>query len=253
VVRKYNIPLEEPGVEVQFPTLSLSISPRGVSTVLVILAGGALLFLLTAPMFRVEGPQVRGTSYISRDAVLNAAGLEGSNLFLVSPSEIGMEITRTIPGIHQANVTVDTSGEVWMDVVERAPILLWAQSGKEYWVDAEGVIYPATQKLEGLVRVEVQDQGPQILLDEQSDLDPQVVINTLEMAVALPSGSRIVYDKAHGLGMLDTGGWTVYFGNSGQIEQKMETYHRLLQKLNAAGIRPSIVDVSDLWQPFYRR
>jgi hypothetical protein len=33
----------------------------------------------------------------------------------------------------------------------------------------------------------------------------------------------------------------------------MEIYRRLAQRFMARGIRPSLVDVQDIWQPFYLR
>jgi cell division septal protein FtsQ len=250
--RRVNIPLDDRGVEVQFPTLSLAVSPRTFATVLAVLAGAAILFLISASTFRAGAPVVNGVAIVPADDVLKAAGIDGANLFLLSPAEIGDRIVQRIPGIRQVSVLVDLTGRVSINVVERVPILLWEQDGLDYWVDSQGVVYPATETLAGLVKVEVPGQGPQLAPDGQAYLDPSLVVNALEMAVALPSGSRILYDTAHGLGMSDPGGWTVYFGTSGNIELKMETYQRLLQKLNAAGIRPAVVDVSDLWQPYYR-
>jgi hypothetical protein len=249
----HHIRLEEPGVEVQLPAISLSFTPRGLAMILAALAAGALLFLLTAPVFRAGVPVVEGNNYIPADAVVNAVNVQGVNFLLLSPADVRDEILRRIPGVRQANVIVEPSGAVRLDIEERAPILLWVQNGEEYWVDADGVIYPVTKNVEGLVRVEVGEQGPQIAIDGGADVDPGVVINALEMAVSLPSGSQIVYDTRHGLGMLDAGGMAVYFGTSGQIEQKMEIYRRLSQRFAATGVRPILVDVADIWQPFYLR
>jgi cell division septal protein FtsQ len=248
-----HIRLEEPGVEVQLPAISVSCPPRALAVIVAGLAAGALLFLLTAPTFRAGQPAVEGNHYVSADAVVNAADVQGINFLLLSPADVRAEILRRIPGIRGVNVVVEPSGAVRLEIEERAPILLWSQAGKEYWADADGVIYPVTKPVEGLVRVDVRDQGPEIMIDGEADVDPRVVINALEMAVSLPVGSRIVYDTTHGLGMLDTGGMAVYFGSSGQIEQKMEIYRRLAQRFAATGTRPSLVDVADIWQPFYLR
>ncbi len=248
-----HIRLEEPGVEVQLPAISLSFTPRGLAMILAAVSAGALLFLLTAPTFLAGAPVVEGSQYVPADAVVNAADVEGMNFLLISPAEVREEILRRIPGVRDVSVLVEPSGAVRLALAERAPILLWAQNGEEYWVDADGVVYPVTGAVKGLVRVEVRDQGPAIGLDGESDVDPAVVINALEMAVSLPEGSRIVYDMRHGLGMLDAGGVAVYFGTSGQIEQKMEIYRRLAQRFVVTGVRPSLVDVADIWQPFYLR
>ena len=249
----YNIPLAEPGVEVQLPVLTLSFSPRGLATILSGLACAGLLFLLTAPMFRVEAPVVRGLQYLSADSILTASDLPGSNMFLISPGFVESEIVRKIPAVQSAAVNVDFDGTVTVTVREREPILLWVQESNSYWVDAEGVFFPALADRSDLVRLEVRETGLPITFDDKSDIDPAVVVHALELTVALPSGTQLIYDAGHGLGMMDPGGWMVYFGNSGMIDQKLDVYRRLMDFLGGRGIRPGMVSVENLRQPFYRR
>ncbi len=253
VQRMYNLPLAEPGVEVQLPVLTLSFSPRGLATILSGLACAGLLFLLTAPMFRVEAPTVRGLQYLSADSILTASDLPGSNRFLISPSVVESEIVRKIPAVHSATVAVDFDGTVTVTVREREPILLWVQESNSYWVDAEGVFFPALADRSDLVRLEVRETGLPITFDDKADIDPAVVVHALELTVALPSGTQLIYDAGHGLGMMDPGGWMVYFGNSGMINQKLDVYRRLMDSLGGRGIRPGMVSVENLRQPFYRR
>jgi hypothetical protein len=253
VQRMYNLPLADPGVEVQLPVLTLSFSPRGLATILSGLACAGLLFLLTAPMFRVETPVVRGLQYLSADSILTASDLPGSNRFLISPAFVESEIVRKIPAVHSASVNVDFDGTVTVTVQEREPILLWVQEKKSYWVDAEGVFFPALADRSDLVRLEVRETGLPITFDAEADIDPLVVVHALELTVALPSGTQLIYDAGHGLGMMDPGGWMVYFGNSGMIDQKLDVYRRLMDFLSGKGIRPGMVSVENLRQPFYRR
>jgi hypothetical protein len=253
VQRMYNIPLADPGVEVQLPGLMLSFSPRGLATILSGLACAGLLFLLTAPMFRVEAPLVRGVQYLSADSILTASALPGSNMFLISPAFAEGEILRKIPAVRNASVSVDFDGAVTVTVQEREPILLWVQETNSYWVDAEGVFFPALADRTDLVRLEVREMGLPIAFDGEADIDPAVVVHALELTVALPSGTPLIYDAGHGLGMMDPGGWMVYFGNSGMIDQKLDVYRRLMDSLTGRGIRPGMVSIENLRQPFYRR
>jgi hypothetical protein len=245
--------LADPGVEVQVPVLTLSFSPAALAMAVAGLACAGLLFLLTAPMFRVEIPQVRGLQYLTPDAVVNAAGLTGGNVFLVSPADAAAEIVRKIPAVQSAAVTVDVEGKVTIAVLERDPILLWVQDGGSYWVDSNGVFFPALAERSDLVRLEVRAQGPAIAFDGAADIDPLVIVHTLELTVALPSGTQLIYDAGHGLGMMDPGGWMVYFGTSGDIPQKLDMYRRLIDSLTGQGIRPGMISIENLQQPFYRR
>ncbi len=99
VHRVYSIALESPGVEVQLPALAVSFSPRSLAILVAGLACAGLLFMLTGPMFRAEEPQIVGLQNISADAVNAAAGLGGSNLFLISPSAVEQQILAKIPAI----------------------------------------------------------------------------------------------------------------------------------------------------------
>jgi hypothetical protein len=253
VHRMVSIPLADPGVEVQFPALTVTFSPRSLAILVAGVACAGMLFLLTGPMFRARVPRIEGVQYLSADSVAEASRLEGSNLFLISPAAVEAEILKRIPSVRSAQVSIDFSGEVRVAVREREPILLWTQKGESYWVDSEGVFFPALTERADLVRVDVQDTGPQIAFDRAADIDPEVVIQALELTVALPTGTRILYDAQHGLGMADIDGWTAYFGTSGQIDRKMDLYRRVVSALAAEGIRPLYVSVENLRQPFYRR
>ncbi|MBN1438413.1 MAG: FtsQ-type POTRA domain-containing protein [Anaerolineales bacterium] len=251
--RMYSIPLAERGAEVQLPAVTISFSPRSLAVLLAGLACAGLLFLLTSPNFQVRSAQIEGLRHLSPDGVFSASGLQGGNLFLISPAAAEAEILRKIPAVRRASVSVEVNGEVTVRILEREPILLWIQENASFWVDAEGVFFPALAERSDLVRLEVREQGLAIALDGAADIDPQVVVQALELTVALPSGTRLIYDVRHGLGMMDPGGWMVYFGTSGQIVRKLDAYRRLVDSLTARGIRPGMVSVENLRQPFYRR
>jgi len=253
VHRVYSIALESPGVEVQFPALVVSFSPHSLAILVAGLACAGLLFMLTGPMFRAESPQIGGLQYISADAVAEASGISGNNLFLISPAGVELQILNRIPAIRSVQVSIGVSGGVRVGVREREPILLWTQNGSSYWVDADGVFFPVLGDREDLVRVDVQEKGPQIAFDRVPDIDPDVVIQALQLTLVLPSGTRLLYDVDHGLGMADIDGWTAYFGTTGEIDLKMDVYRRLVSALSSEGIRPAFVSVENLRQPFYRR
>jgi cell division septal protein FtsQ len=251
--RMHNIPLSERGVEVQVPAISLSFSPRAGAVTIAAAMGFALLFLLTTRMFEAGTPVVQGVNYLSAESVADASGVDGVNLFLISADEINRTLPQHMPGVKQADLSVSWDGTVTIDIQERAPILMWEQGGSQYWVDAEGVIFPAQRPLDGLVSVRVPDHGPTLTMDGKPNILPEVVASALELTVALPAGSSIVYDSQNGLGMQDANGWPAYFGDSGNIPAKLAVYSGLVNNLMSRGIRPVYVNISDVRQPYYRR
>lgn len=249
----YSIALEQPGVEVQLPVLTLSFSPRALAAVLAGLACAGLLFALSSPLFRAGAPRIDGLQHLNPDGIAAAADLQGGSLFLISPAEVAERILAKVPALRSVAVTVDPVGEVVLTVREREPILLWVQEDGSYWVDAEGVFFPVLADRGDLIRLEVREKGPAIAFDGEPDIDPALIVRALELTVALPSGTQLVYDGRHGLGMMDPGGWMVYFGTTGGVEQKLDVYRRLMESLGARGIRPSMVSVERLGRPYYRR
>jgi hypothetical protein len=251
--RVHSIPLNDRGVEVQMPALSLSMTPRAAAGILAVVAGFALLFLLTTRLFHAGVPQIIGANYLSPESVADSSGIDGANLFLLSSDGMGRTLPQHMPGVKSADLSVGFGGDVTLTIEERVPILLWEQGGSTYWVDAEGVIFPAARPLDGLVKVTVPDHGPTLTLDGKPNVSPEVVDSALQLTVALPAGSRIVYDAQHGLGMQDANGWPVYFGDFGNIAAKLSVYNGLVESLRARGIRPLLVNVSNVRQPFYKR
>lgn len=233
--------------------MTVSFSPRALAGILAGIASVALFFLLTSPTFLVSVLEVRGLGYLSADAVAGAANVEGTNFFMLSPVEVEQGILRRIPSVREANVSVDITGKVTVEVFERAPVLLWVQDGKSYWVDSAGVIFPVMMETPGLVQVDVIAGGPVISFDGLAGIDPDQVVQALEIRLAFPDGIEIIFDGRHGLGIIDANGWTVYFGFSGPIREKIDCYLRLADDLNARGIRPSLISVENLQHPYYHR
>jgi hypothetical protein len=253
VHRMYSIPLEQPGVEVQLPVRTLSFSPRSLAAILAVLACAGLLFALTSPMFQMKDLQVRGLQHLNPDGVAAAADVQGGNLFLLSPADMAGRILDKIPAVRGVSVSVGTDGTVVIDVREREPILLWVQDGTSYWVDADGVFFPALGERSDLIRLEEREKGVEITFDGAADIDPAWIVQALELTVALPSGTQLLFDLRHGMGMMDPGGWMVYFGKNGDVDGKLDVYRRLMESLGARGIRPGLVSVEHLGQPYYRR
>jgi hypothetical protein len=249
--RRYDIAVGGPNVEVLIPSIPFAFSARTLAVLLIAGWGGLLLFLLTASSFQAGVPEIRGNTYLPPGAVASASGVQGRNVFLLTPSRVSAQLVQHQPGVKAAEVAVLWPNRIQVTVQERAPILDWTQGGEEFWVDAEGVFFPVTKPLNGLVRVEVPQSGPPIPGDSEPAISPQVVQGALQLMVALPQAGHVVYDQQRGLGITDPRGWPVYFGQAKDLAIKADLYQRVVSNLLAKGIRPKLVSVENPEQPYF--
>jgi hypothetical protein len=251
--RRYDIAVGGPNVEVLIPSIPITFSARSLAVFLAMGLVGLLLFLLMASSFEAGIPQVQGNSLLPSEAIASASGVQGRNVFMLSPSKVSAQLALSEPGVKKAVVSVLWPNRVQVTIQERAPILDWTQGGQEFWVDAEGVFFPVAKPLDGLVRVEVPENGPAIPAGGQPAISPEVVQGALQLMVALPQAGHVVYDQQRGLGIVDPRGWPVYFGDATDLAAKADLYQRVVSDLLSKGIRPKLVSVENPEQPYYMR
>jgi cell division septal protein FtsQ len=105
-------------------------------------------WLLTAPRFALAAVEVRGTSRLSEEEILAAAGIRpGENFFSVHPEQVVFRLT-AIPLVRHAHVIRAFPNRVTLVVEERRPFTL-VHAGRLYWMDEEGV--PLVQEPQAVV------------------------------------------------------------------------------------------------------
>ena len=62
----------------------------------------------------------------------------------------------------------------------------------------------------------------------------------------------LYYDSVHGLSYQDGRGWRGYFGVGADMDIKLAVYETLIEDLEARGLVPVYIDVSNPDAPFYR-
>ncbi len=249
--RRYDIALGQPGVEVSLPGIPLSFNARTLAIALALVCGAGMLFFLSGASFEAGVPEVRANNYLPAEVIANAAGVQGKNVFSLSPRAVNAALVTGNPGIREAHVSVGWPNRVTLTVEERVPILAWQQGAARFWVDAEGVFFVAPGDREGLVAVDVPEAGPEVRLDSQPSIEPQVVSGALQLMAAFPQMAPVVYDARRGLGLHDPRGWAVYFGTAADVGRKADLYQRVISGILARGVIPQWVSVEDLRQPYY--
>jgi len=249
--RRYDIALGQPGVEVSLPGIPIAFNARTLAIILALACGAGMLFFLTGATFEAGMPDVRGNDYIPAEIIAAASGVTGENVFSLSARTVNRTLLASNPGVREVGLSVSWPNHVTLNVKERVPILSWQQDGAGYWVDAEGVFFPALGEREGLVAVEVPDSGPQVLLTSEPSISPQVVSGALQLMASFPEMGPLAYDASRGLGLHDPRGWAVYFGTATDIGQKADLYQRVISGILGRGVIPQWVSVEDMRQPYY--
>lgn len=119
---------------------------------------GTLAALLTAPTFRVRTIDVSGDHLLSRDAVLAAARVPQSSLFVVDGEAIESRLTQ-LPWVRSATVTTQLPSTVHIALTEWQPDVLLRRGSASTFVAADGATLPFTDSTAAA------RQGVALLLD----------------------------------------------------------------------------------------
>ena len=224
----------------------------------------ALYFLWTSPTFQVQGAEVRGAERIPAYMIDNAMYIHHRPIFVVEPDVLERQLRRTFPGLTQVAVGIAFPARVVVTVEERVPVLAWEQDGRLWWIDANGVAFPARGEVEALPRVVASSAPPDSTLPEidssretesfaQVFIAPEMIAPILKLFDHLPDGATLDYDHRHGFGWQDPRGWQIYFGvDVTYIDAKLSLYQNVVAQLEREGVQPVLISVEHLNAPYYR-
>ena len=264
--RHYEIAFNTSRTSVRTPGITLpTLGPRLVSGILIIVMGLFLLTLWNSTIFQITGARVIGNQRLSESEINAALQVIGKPIFTAVPEEIRKDLNSVYPDIASVNVKIGLPNQVIINIKERTPMILWQEvDGNAYWIDSQGVKFPARGQAENLVTV-IAHGEPQIPPVETSDssgnnsgktnafIDPAMIKTITELAAIAPAGAAITFDPSYGLGWSDPRGWLVYFGeNTQNVSMKMTIYQAIIDKLTQEGVQPTMISVEYLDAPFYR-
>ena len=232
---------------------------------LVAVAAGAL-WLALDDRFYIYHANVVGAVRVSHDEVFRASGLLGLHILWARPAEIETRVLAALPTLESARVACRLrppalsaglpAASCTITVVERQPRVMWDEDGQLWWIDAEGVIFPASTSLppmggdEGgadawLVR------GP-LPRDGDSRLDERVRVALAELwAAGADVSPPFTYVPGRGLVFTDERGWRVIVGQGPGMAGRLQVLEWLAADLEARGLTPRFVDVRFSDAPYY--
>lgn len=231
---------------------------RWVSLSIAVLMLVALIVLLIGRMFHVTRIEVGGTQDIAAEEIYTLSGIADQHILWVDPAEVEQRVVAS-PNIAAAEVYVEWPTRVVVLVREREPAIVWEQGGKQYWVDGRGHLMVLRRDIPELVKVVNEGDvipfecpGPACTEAGEVTINPDVVLGTQQLKTLRNNIEMLYYDPVHGLSYQDGRGWRGYFGVGADMELKLAVYETLIEELEARGITPTYIDVSNPDAPFYR-
>jgi cell division septal protein FtsQ len=236
---------------------------------------GVLLF---GPLFQVKTISFSGlerANQVNLEAILD---LRNVSIVSVNPLALQNKLQAKFPELAAVSVQVSLPNSVSVAVRERQPVMAWKVKDKVYWIDPEGILFPANGAVDGLMTIESDDLPPlvsekkvtgapadltaaNLALDAYQSLftqpKQQVDISLLNAAMLLtsqmPANATLVFSKASGLGWNDERGWKAYFGiDLSNIDTKLTLYQAIVDQLTQKNIKPVVISVEQILSPFYR-
>ncbi len=223
---------------------------------LVVIVGG--LWLALDNRFYVYHADVTGAIRVSPNEVFRASGLLGLHALWVRPAAVEARILAELPGLESARVDCGVlDEECTIAVVERQPRVTWDEDGKLWWIDADGVIFPASPPFippnEGERGREAEGwlvHGP-LPRDGDGRLDERVRAALSELWSAGADVSRLLYVPDRGLTFTDERGWRIILGQGPGMAERWRALELLTGDLEVRGLTPRFVDVRFFDAPYY--
>ena len=245
---------------VHAPAFNLpKLGPRWISAGLTLLLCLVLYSMWTAKAFIVSAAEVTGNQRLDAAEVSAALGVTGQPIFKAIPFQIESNLRTAFPDLAGVSVQVGFPNHIYVDLVERIPILLWSQGENITWIDSTGVSFMPRGNVQGLIPIASNGNPPQLSgaskqsVYDQPFIDPALVQAIVALYPQVPAGSPMIYDPNYGMGWQDPHGWSVYFGqNTQDIPMKEKVYQAILDTINKQGIQPKLISVEYLDAPFYK-
>lgn len=271
------VPLKSKGAVLQIPALpNLHIGWRFISGAIFILSLAVVITFSSLDAFKVSAVTLEGAERLTAETLNAQLGLTGASIVKVHPGEIETQVAELFPGLSGVKVSAGLPASVIVKVVERQPLIAWYQDGVTYWIDAEGILFPAsgetpvsqtvyatgnppsgyvppTETTDEETTAENETEPDSTTVPGPTSTTPEFVQGVLSLWTYLPKDSVLQYDPQYGLGWQDPQGWLVYFGKDIEnIDLKLVEYEMIIAKLSEENLNPALISLEFLHAPFYR-
>jgi hypothetical protein len=273
--RKMFIPLGMPGVELHMPAIP-DIKPgwRLASGLIVILMSMLMFSMWKGAVFQISAPEINGLKRLTPADIEAVLNINGSPILKFDPQAAQLAIEKSFPELKEVNVQVNPPAQVVIDAKERQPVISWEANGKTSWIDKDGIVFPPRGDGGSLINVKSDTVPPLFKLPEMdssatpaasnSESTPGANLQTermdttlfqaiLDLTKKLPDGTVLEYSEQEGLGWTDPEGWKVSLGLLiDDLDVKITIYKGIVDYVRKEGINPSLINVAQVYAPYYR-
>ncbi len=217
---------------------------------LLLLIGGITMWLLLDERWYLMGNDMHivGTRspQIARDVAI-ASDLLGWHGLRLRPRAAEALIVAQVPTITKAQVSCSRfPATCTLTVTERTPVLNWVTGNEVYWLDGEGLYFPAHEVQSGLPIV----RGP-LPATEKPYAFVQVLQGVKALAALGVETEQLEYHPQRGLIWTDAQGRRVAFGVGADMQTRWQIYNALIAHLDTRNIFPWAIDVRFPQSPTY--
>ena len=191
------------------------------------------------------------------EEVFTTAGIAGQHILQVDPVAVQQRLDES-PSLEEAQVTVEWPARVIIVVREREPAIVWEQGENRYWVDLNGHLMLERREIPSLLQVVNEGQeipfqcpGPSCADQDSITIDPEIVRGAQHLKTLRSNIDVLYYDPVRGLSYQDGRGWRAYFGVGATMDTRLIVYETLVASLEAQGLKPVFIDVSNPDAPYY--
>jgi len=219
---------------------------------LVVVAAGVATIVLGSTM-RVRRTEVYGTLLLDHSAVVDAAGLNGTNPFTVNTaSAVKRVLALGVPeSVWISFVLPDTAV---VTVVERSPAYIWKVDSTMYLVSSDGTVLGTTTRENERVIVVDSARRP-VKIGQNIDVRP--LREAAYLMSLLPRLTNldlhyVLYSPEQGIVVPTPSGANVAFGDDQDLNLKVEDLGPTLKVANSQKPPATLIDLQSPRHPYFR-
>jgi len=202
-------------------------------------------FLLRSSLLNVHEVRIHGTETLDNASLVEIAGLKGASMIDLPQEEVRARLLE-VPQIKSVSIDRSWPQTVNLLIEERQPAAYWSVGGRDFLVDAEGVVLAASAPRGRVPRITEPDTSR--VMGPGDRVHPDAIALARKIYDESPrflnqSVRELEYRAGIGVTAVFTNGMRVTFGDERSYQYKVAVLSKLLDQLSARNFTPRAVDL----------